>query len=118
MSSVRLQSDQFLDRLVGLSFRTNLQVSAQENQGDDQGSCIIEGRITDDKRKEGCNHTQQVGCGRADGDQCIHVGASMAQRVDGPTMELPAYSCPYRRGECQQELVFSWEAIQEEHAQD
>ena len=118
MGGTSLQADQFLDRLVGLSHCPRFQVLPQEDQGDNQCGSIIKSYSSKNTRKERRYHTHDVGRGRANGDQCIHIGAAMTQRFKGSAMKLPADDCPDRRCERKQEIVLAWEGIHEEHVED
>src|SRR6266446_6605895 len=74
MRGASLQAYQFLDGLVSLSCGTGLKILAEEDQGHDQGCRIIEGDATNNLRKEGCYHAQNIGCCRANRDQgCCFV---------------------------------------------
>src|SRR5258706_8882869 len=118
MRGASLQADQLLNCLVGLSGGTGLQVLTKEDQSHDQGSCIVEGDTTNNLREEGCHYAQDIGCGRANRYQCIHIGTNMAQVFDCPTMKLPTHYCPDGSGERQQEIVLAREAVHEEHIED
>ena len=78
MGGMGLQSDQFLDRLIGLPFGTSLEVLTQVDQGDDQGCGVIEGDRANNLRKEGRYHAQEIGSCRTERDERIHIRAAMA----------------------------------------
>ncbi len=63
MGSTRLQANQLLNGLAGLPLCPRFQVLAQENQGNNQSSRIIEGRRADHVGQESGNHTHQVSSG-------------------------------------------------------
>src|SRR6266567_7801983 len=117
MSGTRLQSYQLPDSLVSLPLCTGLQVLAQKDQGDNQGSGIIERRGPNEPWPESRHYAHQISCCRTKRDQGIHIRAGMAQIFDCAAMELPADDGPNGGRKREEEIVLTRKTVHEEHVE-
>ncbi len=84
----RAQAHQTPDGVARPAARSGLQQLAQDDQGDDDGGGLevqVAARQAEDDR-----HGVEVGGRRAHGDQHVHVGGAVAQRLEGAAVVLAA----------------------------
>ncbi len=92
---LRLQAHQPPDGFAGAAVRSRLEELAQQDQGDDDRR-RLEVEVAGDQPEED-GQGVDVGHRRAHGDQHVHVGRAVAQRLVGPDVVLAAHDELHRR---------------------
>ncbi len=86
------EADELPDGVGGPALGPGLEHPAEEDEDDDQGRRVEIDRGHDPgpvekRREEGCRRAVDIGRGRADGDERVHVGGPVPDSPPGPAIE-------------------------------